>query len=132
MLWFRSHSKWVSSLALLALLGQLTLAFGHVHRKDFGSRTFFEIPVAADARVLPSPDAQYTDALPEGGEGPAHAVDYCAFCAIAGLLNVSQVAAPPALLPPFLDEGARIFRGLGARLAEFRFVLGQARAPPIT
>jgi hypothetical protein len=130
MRWFRTRSRWVSCLALLALTLQLALSFGHLHLRDVLGETHSSASV--DASTLASlSDEQRTSAQGTDGSHHEHEDEYCAIYAINGLIGSAQHAEPPALLMPQQVGRARRALGYEAPLAGLHHVLFQARAPPI-
>src|SRR5262245_62299338 len=98
MRWFRTRSRWVSCLALLALATQLALAFGHIHLKDVLGETHSSAPAGASFASLS--DEQHTSAQGADGSHHEHEDDYCAIYAINALIGSAQHAEPPALQIP--------------------------------
>ncbi len=130
MRWFRTRSREVSCLALVALAMQLALSFGHLHLRDVLGETHSSASI--DASTLASlSDEQHTSA--QGGDGShhEHEDEYCAIYAINALIGSAQHAAPPALLVPQRVGRARHTLRYEAPLADLHHVLFQARAPPI-
>ena len=136
MRWFRTRSRQVSCLALLALAMQLALSFGHIHLKDVLhvkdvlSETHSSASIDVSALALLS-DEQPTSAQPADSSHHEHEDEYCAIYAINALIGSAQHAAPPALLLPQRGGRERHTVGREAPLAELHHVLFQARAPPI-
>jgi hypothetical protein len=104
-------------LALLALIAQLALSFGHVHSPH----------AAAAAPGIAS--AAAPDPAPADHE---HDDEYCAICAMLALLTGAQCAVAPSLAQPTAaiiavpmpePAAARLI----ARLDSFR-----SRAPPVS
>jgi hypothetical protein len=102
-------------LALLALLAQLALSFGHVH-----------LPHAA----LATPGIASTTAPDSAPADQDHDDDYCAICAILALLSGAQGPAAPMLpqlaavvipVPPSSPTALRLIA---------QHVSFQSRAPP--
>ena len=135
MRWFRTRSRGVSCLALLALALQLALSFGHIHLKDVALKDVLgetHSSASIDASALASlSDEQRTSAQPADGSHHEHEDEYCAIYAINALIGSAQHAAPPALLVPQRVGRARHALGYEAPLAHLHHVLFQARAPPI-
>jgi hypothetical protein len=85
MKWFRSNIRQGAYLALLALVVQFALSFGHFHG------------VAAQAApALQSASQQ----LPASGHDSDHQSDACAICAVLALASTAFLATPPALPLP--------------------------------
>jgi hypothetical protein len=130
MRWFRTRSRQVSCLALLALAMQLALSFGHIHAKEVLGETHSAASIEASALASLS-DEQQASAKPADSSHHEHEDEYCAIYAINGLIGSAQHAAPPALLLPQRVGRERHTVGHEAPLAELHHVLFQARAPPI-
>ena len=129
MRWFRTRSRGVSCLALLALALQLALSFGHIHLKDVLGEPHSSASAVASTLALLSdeqPSAQGTN-----GSHHEHEDEYCAIYAINGLIGCAQHAEPPALLMPLRIGRARHTLGYEIPLVELHHTLFQARAPPI-
>lgn len=86
--WFRSGRRPWGWVALLALVLQLGLSFGHVHGLDA------------------EPSGKAAASVAHGGTNPSkpdtgdHDDDYCAICAIMAMLSGAQTASAPALASP--------------------------------
>jgi hypothetical protein len=118
MRWFRSSRRRWGWLALLALVLQLGLSFGHVH----GTRG--DHPAAAQTTAA--------DASNASDMGDSSDTDYCATCAILALLTGSQSASAPIFVLPVALASAQIIVApeaprLGASRTAFR-----SRAPPLS
>lgn len=130
MRWFRTRSRSVSLLALLALAAQLALSFGHIHLRDVLGEA--HSAAATGASTLASlADEQRASAPDTDGSHHEHEDEYCAIYAINGLIGSAQHAAPPALQMPLRIGRARPTPGYEAPLAELHRLPFQARAPPI-
>lgn len=116
MRWFRSHRRPWAWMALLALVLQLGLAFGHVHAIHAAQNA----PAASAAGTLGP-----TSSDPDDN-------DYCATCAIMALLTGAQTASPPAVAPPVVRGSAEITVAPEAtRIASSRAAF-RSRAPPLS
>jgi hypothetical protein len=102
-------------MALLALVIQLGLAFGHVHA----------IHAAQNA---PSVSA----AAPSGPTSGDPDDDYCATCAIMALLTGAQTASPPVIAPPVAQPSAEITAAPEVRRVESPRAAFRSRAPPLS
>jgi hypothetical protein len=120
MRWFRSRSKFGASLALSALVMQLVLSLGHIHRKD----------VAGHLHLLAVGSLQEQE--PADRDSHGHEDQYCAIYAINSLLGCSQTPEPCTLPLPLTVNAARIAGDFQFSLTSSRHLLSQARAPPIT
>jgi hypothetical protein len=106
--------------ALLALILQLGLAFGHVH----GLHAVGPVPIAtADAgNAAPSPT----------NDDDHHDSNYCAIYAILALLTGAQTASAPVVVLPISLTSAEItFAPEAARIASQRAPF-LSRAPPVS
>jgi len=123
MRWFRANKTFGSRLALLALVVQFVLAFGHIHRDDIYGPAH---PAAAIA--APVPDGSQ----PLPGDHPSkHGDDYCAVCATMSLLGNSFVAVAPALPLPVASQAIEQVDRVAAIFIAPRRAAFQSRAPPV-
>jgi hypothetical protein len=113
--WLRSNIRHGTRLALLALVVQFVLSFGHVHG------------IAAHA----APAIHATHHLPAPSHDPdQHPDDFCAICAVVALTSTALAAVPPALPVPQAFELVHppaIATVVHSRAACAAF---QSRAPP--
>jgi hypothetical protein len=105
--------------ALLALILQITLSFGHVHGVD---------PQPATPAVIANAGDASAPVLPGGTD--QHDQDYCATCAILALLTGAQIGNAPVVAPPAIVIAAEVVFApetprISASRASFR-----SRAPP--
>jgi hypothetical protein len=118
MKWFRSNIKHGSRTALLALVIQFALSFGHFHG------------IAAQAApALLSAQQQ----LPASNQdSDQHPQDICAICAVMALANTVLFATPPVLLLPQAFEF--LYLTTDAEFVHLRSagVAFQPRAPPLS
>lgn len=116
MRWFRSRTRCL--VALLALVTQLVLSFGHVH---------LERSAAASIAT-----GQPSGAPISGGQQPSHpSDDTCPICIAAGLLAVAQLPPPPLVPQPpsfVSDTPVVVALKLDAAAPALAF---RSRAPPI-
>jgi len=127
MAWFRVHARVVSGVALFALALQLALSFGHIHRKDIlGPKPYSP---AAAVLALAASDAGAT--TPSDPAGLDHDDDYCAICAINGLIGSAQHAEPPSLPLPLQVAAIALAADIRSLPTERHHRLAQARAPPL-
>ena len=126
MKWFRSNIGNGARLALLALLVQFALSFGHVHG--------FAPPTAsATQSVLPADhggDSKATSQQAPGKHDTDQTTDVCAICAVMAMASTVLFSAPPILLLP---DAVQILHGIID--AEFGHLKSagtafQPRAPP--
>jgi hypothetical protein len=117
MKWFRSNIKHGSRLALLALVIQFALSFGHFHGG------------AAQAGPAMASVQQQPASNPDSDQQTG---DNCAICAVMALANTVLFATPPVLLLPqavaflYLATDAEFIHLNSARVAF------QPRAPPVS
>jgi hypothetical protein len=116
MKWFRSHIKQGARLALLALVVQFALSFGHFHAVAQAAAE-----PQSSRQQLPAPDR----------DSDRHPADACAICAVMSLAHSALLAAPPALpLPqavgPECPTTNVAFLDLNSARGAF-----QPRAPPL-
>jgi hypothetical protein len=118
MKWFRSNIRQGAYLALLALVVQFALSFGHFHG------------VAAQAAPALQSASQLLPA--SGHDSDQHQSDACAICAVLALANTAFLATPPALplpqvvKPEWLSTSIAYISLTSARGAF------QPRAPPLS
>src|SRR5689334_16282701 len=122
MKWFRSNIRTGARLALLALLVQFALSFGHVHG-------FAPAAASATQSVLPADHAAKPQPAP-GKHDSDQTTDICAICAVMAMASAVLFSSPPILLLP---EAVAILQGITD--AEFAHLKSagtafQPRAPP--
>jgi hypothetical protein len=124
MKWFRSNIRTGARLALLALLLQFALSFGHIHGfvPQAASATQSVLPAdhAADSKAKSAPAKHDSD----------RTTDICAICAVMAMASTVLFSAPPILLLP---DAVEILQGITD--AEFAHLKSagtafQPRAPP--
>ncbi|WP_366145821.1 DUF2946 family protein [Bradyrhizobium sp.] len=117
MKWVRTNIRLGARLALLALVVQLALSFGHVHA------------IAAQA----TPSIHSSQQLPApGSDSDQHPDDFCAICAVMAMASTATAAAPPVLPIPQafeLKHPAVDAPFVPPRSARAAF---QSRAPPLS
>ena len=126
MRWVRSHIRAGSRCALLALVIQFALSFGHLHRAEFAWASDSSQLTAFAIESATGSDASAAAAKPLG-----LAADYCAICAVMVLANSVRPAAAPAspMLAGSIAMGFWTEAALLAAASPHR--LFQARAPPL-
>jgi hypothetical protein len=124
MKWFRLNIRNGARLALMALLVQLALSFGHVHGlvPQAAGATQSALPAdhAADSTAKPAPAKHDSD----------QTTDICAICAVMAMASTVLFSTPPILLLP---DAVQILQGITD--AEFAHLKSagtafQPRAPP--
>ena len=120
MKWVRSKIKGSSRLALLALVVQFAVSFGHFH------------PIAAHgARAVQDLAQSAQHQPPAGHESDQQTGDACDICALIALASTGLSATPPLLSLPQAPEFLRLTPDAGfAHLYSAR-VAFQPRAPPV-
>jgi len=122
MIWFRAHRRGGSRLALLALLLQLALSFGHSHplaepaSSAATAASVVAVHPAAPDQPAPSPD---------DGDG-----DGCAICATLAMLHSVLASVPPALPLPLAGLALARIAERAPTIAARAAAAFQPRAPP--
>jgi hypothetical protein len=107
-------------LALFALALQITLAFGHIHLRDFAG-----IPGVAAA-------TQANVQQPAGSDDADHSTDnYCLVCATVSLASTLVVPIPAVLPVPLNSTHAQHWHLCTADCGRIDHALFRARAPPL-
>jgi hypothetical protein len=134
--WFRKHLKHGSRLALLALVIQFALSFGHFHADAAGAAPAVQAGLA-DAGLAAAAPAVLHGAADQGAQQPPghdtdrHASD-CAICAFLSVANNFLFANPPQLA---LQEAVELLHLIsGAEFAHLGSLhpAFHSRAPPIS
>jgi hypothetical protein len=115
MRWLRNNRRWGSRLALLALMLQLALTFGHVH---------------ADSLVTSaSPELTLSAGSPADQNHPGDRHDDCAICAAVHLAGNLVLPTPAVIQVP--NHVPVTWQASADRAAEFtRIEIFRARGPP--
>jgi hypothetical protein len=120
MRWFRTHRRFAWTLALFALALQYTLAFGHIHLRDFAG-----IPgVAVQAQTIADAPADHHD-------GNRAADDYCLICSTTALAGTLTLPDLVALVVPVVSTEASYTDVCAAFCGRIDHAFFQARAPPL-
>jgi hypothetical protein len=123
--WWRAKRRNGARIALCALLLQLALSFGHIHREDFAG---FAAGLAAASQSAAVSDPQGSGPDGHGTSGPAH--DECLICATMHLAGALVLPAPPAIVLPAMAGRIANLPHAEFSLAAHRHSLFQSRAPP--
>ena len=124
MKWFRSNIRTGARLALLALLVQFALSFGHIHgfapQAESATQSVLSTDHAADGKSRPAPSKPDSD----------QTTDVCAICAVMAMASTVLLSTPPILLLP---DAVQILQAITD--AEFAHLKSagtafQPRAPP--
>jgi hypothetical protein len=135
MKWFRSNIRHGSRVALLALVVQFFLSFGHFH--GIAAQAAPAIQSSAAMSDISLAAAGATDQAaqqpsPAGHDPEQQPSDTCAICAVMALANAALFATPPLLQLPqaveflYLTTDAEFVHLNSARVAF------QPRAPPVS
>jgi hypothetical protein len=120
--WFRTSRRFSGTLALLALVLQITLSFGHIHLRDF-----------AGVLGVAAAQAQPTATDPAGDHKPGHSTDdYCLICAttsLAGMLVLPDLGGALHVPVSSADTSYRHF--CSQPCSRIDHALFSARAPPL-
>jgi hypothetical protein len=103
MSWFRDHIRSGSWFALVALIINLSLSFGHVH------------PIAAGHLLGPAMAASSGDGGPQGHHDGDPADLLCPICVAAGTIAHALASVPPTL--PLIVAEASVERSIEPALA---------------
>ncbi len=124
MKWFRSNIRTGARLALLALLLQFALSFGHIHgfapQAASATQTVLLADHTADGKSQPAPGKHDSD----------QTTDICAICAVMAMASTVLFSTPPILLLP---DAVQILQAItDAEFAHLKStgVAFQPRAPP--
>lgn len=109
-------------MALLALLVQFALSFGHLHGGPADHAAAFSVAHAQDGDGAASPAQDRDEHSPD---------ELCAICATVNLLGASLIAAPPALAAGIASSAARAPLPGFAAPPEHRRGAFRSRAPPL-
>jgi hypothetical protein len=121
MRWFRTNRRFSGTLALFALALQITLAFGHIHLRDFAG-----IPGVAVAQAQ---DSAYRSSRHNDAD---HSTDqYCLVCATVSLAGTLVLPALVALPLPELSAATQHWYVHSASLGRIAHAHFSARAPPL-
>jgi hypothetical protein len=118
MKWFRSNIRHGSRLALVALVVQFALSFGHFH--------------AQAALAIQTAPAQYGQQSPASHDPDQQTNDACEICAVIALANTVLFATPPLLLLPQAIEFLYLTTDAGFAHLNSARVAFQPRAPPVS
>lgn len=118
--WFRRRCRLGGWVALVALVLQLALAFGHSHSEAF-SRT---------AEIAALTDGGSDGGQPDSPAAP-HDHDYCGVCAVLSLLAGAQTADVPTLPMPAV-AAVTVVAEPGTIHAIRGRTAFQSRAPPLS
>jgi hypothetical protein len=138
MRWVRSNIKCVARIALLAMVVQFALSFGHFHATFYAatsasevSSTLSKLSFAADL-VKPTADSPSARRPASNHDSDEHPGDICAICAVMAMAKTALFATPPALLlPQSIELSPLAAEGEFARVALVRAAFFP-RAPPIS
>jgi hypothetical protein len=124
MLWFRSHIRAGSHLALFALAVQLYVTFGHVHLDGLVAGT-----VHSTAAVHRS-TAKLHNPNGSGQQAPGRPDTDCPICALIQLASTSAPSVAPPLPVPVMTGGTKLEASVDRQQTAFRYISLRARGPP--
>ena len=134
MTWVRSNIKCVSRIALLAMVIQFALSFGHFHAIASAATSASALSELFFAGGLADQVAETQSARPPASnhDSDEHSGDICAICTVMAMANAALFATPPALpLPQIIEFSHLTTEGEFARVVSVRIAF-QPRAPPIS
>ena len=124
MLWFRSHIRAGSHLALFALAIQLYVTFGHVHLDELiGGTVHSTTAVHHSTAKLRNPNGP-------GQQAPGQPDTDCPICALIPLASTSAPSVAPPLPVPVMTGGIKLEVAVDRQQTAFRHRSFQARGPP--
>ncbi|MDA9504725.1 hypothetical protein XI09_08265 [Bradyrhizobium sp. CCBAU 11386] len=134
--WFREHIKLGSRLALMALVLQFALSFGHFHafaeKAAPATRTSpTKVAPASSEDVLISDAAAETSRKQQpSNDDRDYPAGACAICAVISLAGSALFAAPPVLLLPQPVDLQYLATHAGFLYVQLARSAFQSRAPP--
>jgi len=118
MKWFRSNIKQGARLALLALVVQFALSFGHFHA------------VTAQGAIAAQSSFQ---TLPASNQDPdQHPADACAICTLIAQANTALFATSPVLPLPHVAQPKWLIADTAVVRENSAHPAFQPRAPPLS
>jgi len=121
MRWFRANRRVSGALALFALALQITLAFGHIHLRDFAG-----VPGVAVAQTLDS--SNKSSGHNDGDQSADH---YCLVCATVNLTGMLVLPETVALPLPVISSDTEHWQTHVASTGRIAHAHFRARAPPL-
>jgi hypothetical protein len=125
MIWCRTRRRAGSRLALMVLLLQIMLSFGHTHTDPSGEKTAGLVATSLD--ITGSCRASCDQPAPSPDE---HDGDGCAVCATLAMAHSVLAAVPPALPLPQFGLAFERTAERAAQVAARTAAAFQPRAPP--
>jgi hypothetical protein len=123
MRWFRANVRVGAWCALVAMVLQLALTFGHVHAS---------VSSAASPRLTIQSTIQGSAAQPERPRAPLKPlIDHCATCAVIHLAGAGLPPAAISLPLPLPVTAARLSFSVTSESASSKPVRVRARGPPL-
>jgi hypothetical protein len=117
----RAHQTSVAWLALLVLLVQIVVSFGHVHGDDL-------VPVLAKRGIGTSP---LTSAPPNDPGSPPTDHDFCTICACIAIAGSLVLPQPPAIVVAIVLRRVAVADRVLRLVSTDQHRHFQARAPPV-
>jgi hypothetical protein len=138
MTWLRSNIKCGSWIALLALVIQTALSFGHFHAIASAATSAPQVGSTlsqlsfAGGRSGQVAEIRFKRQPASNHDSDEHPGDVCAICAVMAMANAALFASPPTLpLPQAVEFAHPAIGGESVRVASVRIAF-QPRAPPIS
>src|ERR1700747_3735381 len=138
MAWVRSNIKCGSWIALLALVIQTALSFGHFHAIASAATSAPQVgsnlsqlcfAAALSGQVA---ESRFKRQPASNHDSDEHPGDVCAICAVMAMANAALFASPPTLpLPQAVECAHPAIGGESVRVASVCIAF-QPRAPPIS
>jgi hypothetical protein len=128
MRWVRSNISLGSWCALIAMVTQIALLFGHAHSLDL---TLKSRPLTVAVADVGNPSTGESDASSAPSKPVKQSLEYCAICAVINLAASGIPGAAPASPAPVVVRPVRFWANIGDPLAAVPHLLFQSRAPPV-
>jgi len=119
--WACRHKRQGAVLALIALVLQVALTFGHVHLHGLGG---------SSPRILAGQASLAHPPLQPPAQTPSDNDDYCAICASIFLASSAFAPAPPQLLVPASFQRVEHWLNGASLVAQPPRLAFRSRAPP--
>jgi hypothetical protein len=136
--WFRKHLKLGSRLALMALIFQFALSFGHFHafaeKAAPATRTSPTkvAPAGSDAVLTQDTATETSRKQQPSNDDRDHPAGACAICAVLSLAGTALFAAPPVLLLPQPVDLLDLATDAGFLHVQSARSAFESRAPPLS
>jgi hypothetical protein len=128
MTWVRTHLRFGSGLALIALGIQIALSLVHAHFGTAGSTPTASVAFVQQEGTLAAPG----DRSDSDGKSNQSSDVFCPVCALIQLAAISLPSAPPVLEITFESRVARIEAPRGSVFLSSLHHVFRARGPPLS